>query len=235
MSPRPLPTNMRQHRLWSTRLELPALCISSRRSPTAPVSFSARGSSTATSIFRILPLPAGCRVCRGFFPSVGQFACFWSGFWVFLRVFYGGESIWCCAVYGCLVLLYYIPSVGSSVIYPALVCARYMLALPSATPGMPYAVHVRALGISTSGHSQSWVKPTVCGVCMQVALTEHVPAPPTPSTAPPCRPRDPRSPACARDLQSPGGTTLYGAAAGSGDNDGYEKRRSAIAKTWQET
>jgi hypothetical protein len=73
-----------RHTLWSTRLELPALRISSRRSPTAPVSFSARRSSTATSISRILPLPAGCRVCRGFFPSVGRFLCVWSGFWVFL-------------------------------------------------------------------------------------------------------------------------------------------------------
>jgi hypothetical protein len=96
ISPRPLPTNVRQHgtprgvnlslwtslatlparhTLWSTHLDLPALgfCAfgpgSSRRSPTAPVSFSARGSSTATSISRrgttsigwkrmTLPLPA---------------------------------------------------------------------------------------------------------------------------------------------------------------------------------
>jgi hypothetical protein len=115
-------------------------------------------------------------VRRGFFPSVGRFLCVWSWFSVFLRVFYGGESIWCFAVYGRLVLLYYIPSVGSSVIYPALVSARFILALTSATPGMPYA-DVRALGISTPGRSLSRVIPavrSVRSVRSPVALREHV-------------------------------------------------------------
>jgi hypothetical protein len=111
---------------------------------------------------------------------------------VFLEVFYCGGSFCGFAVYRELVLLYdrYLP----------LMSARYMLALTSATPGMPYVVQVRALGISTSGHSRSRVTPAVGSVRTQVALTEHVPAPPTRSTAPPCRPRDPRRPACARDL-----------------------------------
>jgi hypothetical protein len=95
---------------------------------------------------------------------------------VFLQVFYCGGSFYGCAVYRDLVLLYDI--------YLALVCARYMLALPSATPGMPYAVHVRALGMSTSGRSRSRVKPAVGSVRTQVALTARVPAPPTHATAP---------------------------------------------------
>jgi hypothetical protein len=130
--------------------------------------------------------------------AVGRFLCVWSGFSVFLRVFYGGESTWCFAVYGRLVLLYYIPSVGSSVIYPALVSARFILALTSATPGMPYA-DVRALGISIPGRSLSRVIPagavrTVRSLRSPVALREHVrahialrarvPSPPTGSTRP---------------------------------------------------
>jgi hypothetical protein len=95
---------------------------------------------------------------------------------VFLQVFYCGGSFYGCAVYRDLVLLYDI--------YLALVCARYMLALPSATPGMPYAVHVRALGMSTSGRSRSRVKPAVGSVRTQVALTARDPTPPTHATAP---------------------------------------------------
>jgi hypothetical protein len=49
-------------------------------------------------------------------------------------------------------------------------------------------------------------------------------------------PQDPRTRSHPRNsnFSAYGGTTLYGAAAGSGDDDGYEKRRSAITKTWQE-
>jgi hypothetical protein len=112
-------------------------------------------------------------------------------------VFSGGWSIWCFAVYRRLVLvavLYPICWFFCNISYPALVCARCMLALPSATPGMPYAVHVRALGISTSGRSLSRVTPTVRSVRMQVALRKHVRSPPTRSTA------TPRRPTWARDL-----------------------------------
>jgi hypothetical protein len=66
---------------------------------------------------------------------------------VFLVVFYCGGSFCGCAVYRELVLLYDI--------YLALMSARCMLALTSATPGMLYAAHVRALGMSTSGRSRS--------------------------------------------------------------------------------
>jgi hypothetical protein len=66
---------------------------------------------------------------------------------VFLVVFYCGGSFCGFAVYRELVLLYDI--------YVALMSARYMLPLISATPGMPFAVHVRALGMSTSGRSRS--------------------------------------------------------------------------------
>jgi hypothetical protein len=111
---------------------------------------------------------------------------------VFLEVFYCGGSFYGCAVYRELVLLYdrYLP----------LMSARYMLALTSATPGMPYAVHVRALGISTYGRSRSRVTPVVGSVRTQVALTARVSMPPTRSTAAPRMPRYPRRPACARDL-----------------------------------
>jgi hypothetical protein len=87
---------------------------------------------------------------------------------VFLQVFYCGGSFCGCAVYRELVLLYDI--------YLALLCARYMLALTSATPGMPYAA-VRALGISTPGRSLSRVIPAVRnvrGVRIEVALHTHV-------------------------------------------------------------
>jgi hypothetical protein len=49
-------------------------------------------------------------------------------------------------------------------------------------------------------------------------------------------PRDPRTrgPPTNGKCSSHGGTTEYGAAAGSGDDDGWEKRPLAIAKTWQE-
>jgi hypothetical protein len=55
-----------------------------------------------------------------------------------------------------------------------------MLALTSATPGMPYAVPVHALGISTPGRSLSRVIPAVgnvCGVRIEVALHTHVRSP----------------------------------------------------------
>jgi hypothetical protein len=111
---------------------------------------------------------------------------------VFLVVFHCGGSFCGFAVYRDLVLLYdrYLP----------LMSARYMLALTSATPGMPYAVHMRALGMSTSGRSRSRVKPAVGSVRTQVALTARVSTPPTRSTAAPRMPRYPRRPACARDL-----------------------------------
>jgi hypothetical protein len=111
---------------------------------------------------------------------------------VFLVVFYCGGSFCGFAVYRELVLLYdrYLP----------LMSARYMLALTTATPGMPYAVHMRALGMSTSGRSRSRVKPAVGSVRTQVALTARVPTPPTRSTAAPRMPRHPRWPAWARDL-----------------------------------
>jgi hypothetical protein len=84
---------------------------------------------------------------------------------VFLEVFYCGGSFYGCAVYRELVLLYDI--------YLALMCAHYMLALTSATPGMPYAA-VRALRISTPGRSLSRVIPAVRnvrGVRIEVACT----------------------------------------------------------------
>jgi hypothetical protein len=111
---------------------------------------------------------------------------------VFLVVFYCGGSFCGFALYRELVLLYdrYLP----------LMSARYMLALTSATPGMPYAVHMRALGMSTSGRSRSRVKPAVGSVRTQVALTARAPTPPTRSTAAPRMPWHPRRPACARDL-----------------------------------
>jgi hypothetical protein len=90
---------------------------------------------------------------------------------VFLQVFYCGGSFCGCAVYRDLVLLYDI--------YLALLCARSMLALTSATPGMPYAA-VRALGISTPGCSLSRVIPAVRnvrGVRIEVALHTHVHSP----------------------------------------------------------
>jgi hypothetical protein len=109
-----------RHTLWSTRLASPALRISSRRSPTVPASFSARRSSTATSISRrgttsigwtrtTLPLPAGCRVRRGFFASVGGFRCVW---WFSPAADLPG-LLRCIGVW--FWWLYYIPSVGSSV------------------------------------------------------------------------------------------------------------------------
>jgi hypothetical protein len=64
-------------------------------------------------------------------------------------------------------------------IYLALLCARSMLALTSATPGMPYA-DVSALGISTSELFLSRVIPAVCGVRgfhLQVSLHTHVCSP----------------------------------------------------------
>jgi hypothetical protein len=107
---------------------------------------------------------------------------------VFLEVFYCGGSFYGCAVYRELVLLYDI--------YLALMCAHYMLALTSATPGMPYAA-VRALRISIPGRSLSRVIPAVRnvrGVRIEVALHTHVrspvalrarvPAPPTGCTRP---------------------------------------------------
>jgi hypothetical protein len=87
---------------------------------------------------------------------------------VFLQVFYCGGSFCGCAVYRDLVLLYDI--------YLALLCARSMLALTSATPGMPYA-DVSALGISTPGRSLARVIPAVRnvrGVRMEVVLHTHV-------------------------------------------------------------
>jgi hypothetical protein len=90
---------------------------------------------------------------------------------VFLQVFYCGGSFCGCAVYRDLGLLYDI--------YLALLCARSMLALTSATPGMPYAA-VRALGISTPGRSLSRVIPAVRnvrGVRIEVALHTHVRSP----------------------------------------------------------
>jgi hypothetical protein len=80
---------------------------------------------------------------------------------VFIQVFYCGGCFCGFAVYRDLVLLYDI--------YLALVCARSMLALTSATPGVPYAGPVHALG-TASGCSLSWVKPTVRGVRSDVAL-----------------------------------------------------------------
>jgi hypothetical protein len=68
-------------------------------------------------------------------------------------------------VYRDLVLLYDI--------YLALLCARSMLALTSAAPGMPYA-DVSALGISTAELSVSRVIPAVRTVRLQVALHKHV-------------------------------------------------------------
>jgi hypothetical protein len=143
-------------------------------------------------------------VRRGFFPSIGRFLCVWSGF---------SQAAGLSGVLRCIGVwfwwLYYIASVDSSVIYPAVVCARSMLALTSATPGMPYA-DVSALGISTSGRSLSQVKPTVGGVQSPVALRVHVRkhvalrmrvrTPPKRSTATPRGPRDSRRPALARDL-----------------------------------
>jgi hypothetical protein len=111
---------------------------------------------------------------------------------VFLEVFYCRGSFCGFAVYRELVLLCdgYLP----------LMSARYMLALTSATPGMPYAVHVCALGISTYGRSRSRVTPAVGSVRTPVALTARVSMPPTRSTAAPLMPQHPRRPACARDL-----------------------------------
>jgi hypothetical protein len=98
------------------------------------------------------------------------------------------------------------------IMYPALVCARCMLALTSATPGMPYAA-VRALGISTPGRSLSRVIPavrTVRGVrievalhtrvCSQVASRARVPASPTGCTRPKRGVRDLRRPPLERDF-----------------------------------
>jgi hypothetical protein len=76
-----------------------------------------------------------------------------------------------CTISHLLVLLY--------IIYPALLSARCMLALTSATPGMPYAA-VRALEISTPGRSLSRVipaVPNVRGVRIEVALHTHVRSP----------------------------------------------------------
>jgi hypothetical protein len=90
---------------------------------------------------------------------------------VFLEVFYCGGSFCGCAVYRDLVLLYNI--------YLALLCARSMLPLTSATPGMPYA-DVSALGISTSELSLSRVilaVRNVLGVRIRVALHTHVRSP----------------------------------------------------------
>jgi hypothetical protein len=115
------------------------------------------------------------------------------GLWsVFLVVFYCGGSFYGFVVYRELVLLYDINL--------ALMSARDMLALTSATPGMPYAVHVRALGMSTSGRSRSRVTPAVGSVRTQVALTVRIPTPPMPSTAAPRMPCHPRRPACTRDF-----------------------------------
>jgi hypothetical protein len=175
ISPRSLPTNMRQN--------------STPQGPQfAPMDVSGTTSSVAYAVVNASRITGA------------GFLCVWSGFLGFLRVVYSGKSIWCFTVYGRLVLLYYIPSVGSSVIYPALVRARSILALTSATPGMPYAVHVRALAISKSGRSRSLVKPTVCSVRSQIALRTRVLTLPTRSTATPRRPHDPRRPAWARDF-----------------------------------
>jgi hypothetical protein len=107
-------------------------------------------------------------------------------------------------VYRGLVLLYDI--------YLALLCARSMLALTSATPGMPYAA-VRALGISTPGRSLSRVIPAVRnirGVRIEVALHTHVrsqvasrarvPASPTGCMRPKRGVRDLRRPPLERDF-----------------------------------
>jgi hypothetical protein len=123
---------------------------------------------------------------------------------VFLQVFYCGGTFCGCAVYRDLVLLYDI--------YLALLCARSMLALTSATPGMPYAA-VSALGISTPGRSLSRVIPAVRnvrGVRIEVALHTHVcsqvlsrarvPASPTGCTRPKRGVRDLRRPPLERDF-----------------------------------
>jgi hypothetical protein len=123
---------------------------------------------------------------------------------VFLQVFYCGGSFCGFAVYRDLVLLYDI--------YLALLCARSMLALTSATPGMPYAA-VRALGISTPGRSLSRVIPAVRNVrgvrievalhtrvCSQVASRARVPASPTGCTRPKRGVRDLRRPPLERDF-----------------------------------
>jgi hypothetical protein len=94
----------------------------------------------------------------------------------------------------------------------ALLCARSMLALTSATPGMPYAA-VRALGISTPGRSLSRVIPAVRNVrgvrievalhthvCSQVASRARVPASPTGCTRPKRGVRDLRRPPLERDF-----------------------------------
>jgi hypothetical protein len=117
---------------------------------------------------------------------------------VFLEVFYCGGSFYGCAVYQELVLLYDI--------YLALMCAHYMLALTSATPGMPYAA-VRALRISTPGRSLSRVIPAVRnvrGVRIEVALHTHIRSPvalrariPTPPTG------------CMRPTQASVGTGFF--------------------------
>jgi hypothetical protein len=81
-------------------------------------------------------------------------------------VFSGGWSIWCFAVYRRLVLvavLYPTCWFFCNISYPALVCARSMLALTSATPGMPYA-DVRALGISSPGRSPVALRKKRCCV-----------------------------------------------------------------------
>jgi hypothetical protein len=97
-------------------------------------------------------------------------------------------------------------------IYLALLCARSMLALTSATPGMPYAA-VSALGISTPGRSLSRVIPAVCNVrgvrievalhthvCSQVSSRARVPASPTGCTRPKRGVRDLRRPPLERDF-----------------------------------
>jgi hypothetical protein len=125
---------------------------------------------------------------------------------VFLQVFYCGGSVCGCAVYRDLVLLYDI--------YLALLCARSMLALTSATPGMPYA-DMSALGISTPGRSLSRVIPAVRNVRgvriePEVALHMHVrsrvasrarvSASPTGCTRPKRGVRDLRRPPLERDF-----------------------------------
>jgi hypothetical protein len=117
---------------------------------------------------------------------------------VFLQVFYCGGSFCGCAVYRDLVLLYDI--------YLALLCARSMLALTSATPGMPYA-DVSALGISTSELSLSRVIPAVRnvrGVRIEVALDTHV------RSQVALRARVPASPTgCTRPTQASVGTGFF--------------------------
>jgi hypothetical protein len=111
-------------------------------------------------------------VRRVFFPLVGRFPSFGLSFlWQLLYLVFCGVSAFGsggCTISHLLVLLY--------IIYPALVSAHCMLALTSATPGMPYAA-VRGLGISTPGRSLSRVIPAVRnvrGVRIEVALHTHV-------------------------------------------------------------